>query len=69
MTPLLSAQRISPAGYTVRPRIVDETVVVTPEDPVMMVVPVRPLSCGEYHYWDGERRLDARYHNPDLGPR
>ena len=30
------------------------------------VVPVIPLAghCGEYHYWDGEACVDARYHNP-----
>ena len=30
------------------------------------VVPVAPLAghCGEYHYWDGEACVDARYHNP-----
>jgi hypothetical protein len=29
-------------------------------------VPVAPLAghCGEYHYWDGEACVDARYHNP-----
>jgi len=27
------------------------------------------VSCGEYRYWDGERCVDARYHNPYLGPR
>jgi hypothetical protein len=37
--------------------------------PVVMVIPVRQASCGEYHYWDGERCLDARYNKPYLGPR
>ena len=29
------------------------------------VVPVAPLAghCDEYHYWDGEACVDARYHN------
>jgi hypothetical protein len=37
--------------------------------PIVAIVPVRPVSCGEYHYWDGERCVDARYNNPYLGPR
>ena len=37
--------------------------------PVVPLPPPRPLSCGEYHYWDGERCLDARYNKPYLGPR
>ena len=36
---------------------------------VIVLPPPRPLSCGEYHYWDGERCVDARYNNPYLGPR
>jgi hypothetical protein len=32
-------------------------------------VPVRPLSCGEYHYWDGQACVDARFNKPYLGPR
>ena len=42
---------------------------VTLNPPVVAIVPVRPVSCGEYHYWDGERCVDARYNNPYLGPR
>ena len=37
--------------------------------PVIAIVPVRPASCGEYRYWDGDRCVDARYNNPYLGPR
>jgi hypothetical protein len=37
--------------------------------PVIAIVPVRPVSCGEYRYWDGERCVDARYNSPYLGPR
>jgi hypothetical protein len=37
--------------------------------PVIAIVPVRPVSCGQYRYWDGERCVDARYNNPYLGPR
>jgi hypothetical protein len=27
----------------------------------------RVADCGEYHYWDGERCLDARYDPPNVG--
>ncbi|MGD9503160.1 MAG: hypothetical protein AB7V40_11820 [Methyloceanibacter sp.] len=37
--------------------------------PVVAIVPVRPTSCGEFRYWDGDRCVDARYNNPYLGPR
>jgi hypothetical protein len=30
------------------------------------VVPVRPLSCGEFRYWNGERCVDARVIPPDI---
>jgi len=36
---------------------------------IVVLPPPRPLSCGEYRYWDGERCVDARYHNPYIGPR
>ncbi len=36
---------------------------------VIVLPPPRPLSCGEYRYWNGERCVDARYHNPYVGPR
>jgi hypothetical protein len=36
--------------------------------PIVAIVPVRPVSCGQYHYWDGERCVDARYNNPYVGP-
>jgi hypothetical protein len=31
--------------------------------------PPRPLSCGEFHYWNGQACADARYNNPYLGPK
>jgi hypothetical protein len=37
--------------------------------PIIAIVPARPVSCGQYHYWDGERCVDARYNNPYVGPR
>ncbi len=49
---------------------VDAGVTIRGETPsVIAIVPVRPVSCGEYRYWDGERCVDARYNNPYLGPR
>lgn len=38
-------------------------------DDGVVVVPVRPLSCGEYHYWNGSACVDARYNDPYLGPK
>jgi hypothetical protein len=37
--------------------------------PPVMLMPVRPASCGRYHYWNGERCADARYDPPYVGPR
>jgi hypothetical protein len=37
--------------------------------PLVLIVPVRPASCGQYRYWNGDRCVDARYHNPYIGPR
>jgi hypothetical protein len=49
---------------------VSEQVTVPGETPpVIAIVPVRPASCGQYRYWDGARCVDARYHDPYLGPR
>ena len=49
---------------------VDVDVTVPGESPpVIAIVPARPVSCGQYRYWDGERCVDARYNNPYLGPR
>jgi hypothetical protein len=49
---------------------VDEQVTVPGETPpLVVIVPVRPASCGQYRYWNGDRCVDARYHNPYVGPR
>ena len=49
---------------------VSEQVMVPGEmPPVIAIVPVRPASCGQYRYWDGARCVDARYHDPYIGPR
>jgi hypothetical protein len=44
-------------------------VVVPGSPPVIAVVPVHPVSCGEFHYWNGSACVDARYNNPYIGPR
>jgi len=36
---------------------------------VVVLPPPRPLSCGQYRYWNGERCVDARYTDPYLGPK
>jgi hypothetical protein len=44
--------------------------VVNPDNPaIIAIVPVRPVSCGEFHYWNGSACVDARYNNPYVGPR
>ena len=49
---------------------VDEQVIVPGETPPLIaIVPVRPASCGQYRYWNGDRCVDARYHDPYIGPR
>ncbi len=36
---------------------------------VVVLPPPRPLSCGQYRYWNGVACVDARYTDPYLGPR
>ena len=36
---------------------------------VVVLPPPRPLSCGQYRYWNGTACIDARYNNPYIGPR
>ena len=49
---------------------VDEEAILPGETPpLVLIVPVRPASCGQYRYWDGSRCVDARYHDPYLEPR
>ena len=52
-------------GY-VPPVVVVPPVVI--EGGPMIVVPLRPTSCGQYRYWNGVACVDARYHDPYLGP-
>jgi len=47
----------------------DGDVVVTTDGDAVIIAPVRPLSCGEYHYWNGVACVDARYNDPYLGPK
>lgn len=37
--------------------------------PAPVLIPLRPRSCGQYRYWNGEYCADARYERPYLGPR
>jgi hypothetical protein len=65
-------RRYGPAEVVVPAPDVDVDVdVVVPGEtpPVIAIVPVRPVSCGQYRYWDGDRCVDARYNNPYIGPR
>ncbi len=53
-------------------RAVDDDVLVAPiggDDDVVIIAPVRPSSCGQYHYWNGVACVDARYNDPYLGPK
>jgi hypothetical protein len=50
----------------------DDVVVVAPiggDGDAVIVAPVRPSSCGQYHYWNGVACVDARYNDPYLGPK
>jgi hypothetical protein len=49
--------------------VVPAPVVIPENPPVIAIVPVRPVSCGEFHYWNGSACVDARYNNPYTGPR
>ena len=49
--------------------IVEGDVVIETDDEEIIVVPMRPLSCGEFRYWNGSACVDARYNNPYLGPK
>jgi hypothetical protein len=44
-------------------------VVVPGSPPVIAAVPVRPVSCGEFRYWNGTACVDARYNTPYIRPR
>jgi hypothetical protein len=44
----------------------DDTVTVDQPDPSRVYgwMAIRPLDCGTFHYWNGERCADARYDPP-----
>jgi hypothetical protein len=44
-----------------------DALAVTPDGDVV-AVPLRPASCGQFHYWNGTACVDARYNRPYLGP-
>jgi len=52
-----------------RDAVEGDDVVVTADGDVVGVTPLRPRSCGEYHYWNGVACVDARYNDPYLGPK
>jgi hypothetical protein len=35
----------------------------------LVVVPLRPASCGQFRYWNGQACVDARFNTPYIGPR
>lgn len=43
--------------------------IVTADGNAVIMAPLRPRSCGEYHYWNGVACADARYTDPYLGPK
>jgi hypothetical protein len=75
------ASLVEPAGYWRRywrrngyppdmaPDAAPDSAVVMESEDGPVLVPLRPTSCGQYRYWDGTRCVDARYHNPYLGPK
>jgi hypothetical protein len=63
---------VPPGAVVVPPPVVTPVVPQTApvvEGAPVVVVPLRPASCGEFHYWNGVACVDARYNNPYLGPR
>lgn len=51
------------------PRADLDTPPIVTTDDGLVVAPLRPRSCGEYHYWNGFACVDARYNDPYLGPK
>ena len=54
------------------PVVVTAPPVVVEGAPVIVEVPLaplRPLSCGEFRFWNGEACIDARYNKVDIGPK
>jgi hypothetical protein len=66
------AQRLIPSvpyvGYDGRPVYAYAPPLVTEFEPLdEVLILLRPRSCGEYRYWNGEYCADARYERPYLG--
>ncbi|MGK2921192.1 MAG: hypothetical protein ACSLE4_00130 [Methyloceanibacter sp.] len=59
--------RVWPSGP--RRMVENGDVVVTADGNAVIFAPLRPRSCGEYHYWNGVACADARYTDPYLGPK
>ena len=54
------------------PVVVEGAPVVVEGAPVIVEVPLappRPLSCGEFRFWNGEACIDARYNKVNVGPK
>ena len=49
--------------------IVNDNVIVETNDDIIIITPVRPASCGQYHFWNGAACVDERYYDPYLGPK
>ena len=47
----------------------EDDTIVTGDDDIVIIAPMRPRSCGQYHYWDGLACVDARYNDPYIGPK
>jgi hypothetical protein len=52
-------------GAVVEPGVLVET----DDGEVVVVAPLRPASCGEFHYWNGVACIDARFNDPYIGPK
>ncbi|HYH71148.1 MAG TPA: hypothetical protein VEX16_07560, partial [Methyloceanibacter sp.] len=62
----------APVIVTAPPVVVTAPPVVVEGGPVVVEVPLvppRPLSCGEYHFWNGAACVDARYNKVNVGPK
>jgi hypothetical protein len=66
---VVPAAPAAPVVVPAVPAVPAAPVVVRESPPVIAVVPVRPVSCGEYRYWSGTASVDARYNTPYIGPR
>lgn len=59
-------------GYDPDAVVVEGPPLIVERPPVIvvpMMPPPRPLSCGQYKFWNGERCVDARYNPVNVGPR